>query len=886
MLYSLDGNWQVELEDGTEYQMILPGTLDENRIGYKDLSKEESVISTRFTRKYTYEGVAKISRKITYIPEKGKRVFLEVERARCLTLFIDGRKVPFFREASISTPYIFEVTDLLTGDNKLTLVSDNSYIGLSHDAIVYSSAATDETQTNWNGLLGFIRLRMENENFISNIRVYPKEQLLTVQVEISSERSYKGIVTVRSEALKEQSVSKEISFSKGIHTVVFEDLSIQDDVKLWDEYEGNLYQLSAEVDGKHEEKTVRFGVRDFGDNGNGKLALNGRTLFLRSEANCAEFPETGYCPMTVKEWITILNAYKSYGVNLMRFHSHCPPEVAFTAADELGMLMQPELSHWNPKDAFESDESYFYYRKELEQIILLLANHPSFVMLTFGNELNSSEKGHKRMEQLLDFAHSLDDTRLYAEGSNVHYGGVKFKENSDFGTLARYFSDDLRGTFSADADKKQGLEGYINNQYPNAQTNYENTMKIIRESYQKPVFSFEVGQFELLPDFDELDEFHGISDPVNFRLIQEKVESLGLTKVWKKYVEATGELARIGYREEIEAAMRTESLSGISLLGLQDFPGQGTALVGMMNSHLQPKPFNFAKPEAFQSFFREQLPLVLLPKYTYETSETLVSDVKIANYGKEDISGEFSYGLKSETIDIKGELPKKHCPKGQLTLLGTIKIPLDAIKKSTKLDLRVNLGEISNTYPIWVYPEVKPICPESVYETKRLDKKAKEILEAGGKVYLSPDSTKANLPMSIQAQFTTDFWSVGTFKVQEGGMGQLIDDSHPIFKDFPTKTYTDWNWWPMANQRAIILPEAYKAIITEMDSYAFMRPMVQLLECRIGKGKLILSSMGLQNLQQYPEARTLLNSIYGYMDTDDFEPKEEIPLETICSLVK
>ena len=81
MLYSLDGNWQVELEDGTEYQMILPGTLDENRIGYKDLSKEESVISTRFTRKYTYEGVAKISRKITYIPEKGKRVFLEVERA-------------------------------------------------------------------------------------------------------------------------------------------------------------------------------------------------------------------------------------------------------------------------------------------------------------------------------------------------------------------------------------------------------------------------------------------------------------------------------------------------------------------------------------------------------------------------------------------------------------------------------------------------------------------------------------------------------------------------------------------------------------------------------------------------------------------------------------
>lgn len=151
--------------------------------------------------------------------------------------------------------------------------------------------------------------------------------------------------------------------------------------------------------------------------------------------------------------------------------------------------------------------------------------------------------------------------------------------------------------------------GYLNNQYPNARTNYNNSMKHLRKTYQKPVFSFEAGQFEVLPDFRELSDFHGISEPVNYALIQTKVIALGLEDQWERYVEASGELARICYREEIEAAMRTEELSGISLLGLQDFPGQGTALAGMLNSHLQPKPF--ARPENFRKFFCDTLPLSL-----------------------------------------------------------------------------------------------------------------------------------------------------------------------------------------------------------------------------------------------------------------------------------
>lgn len=956
MLYSLEGIWQAELGGGIRGDMKLPGTLDENRLGYKDAGAKQwhpeavvgnakegfdpdAPIATRFTRKYTYEGEARLKRRSDFQPPEGKRVFLEAERARCLRLFIDGKEAPHFIPPSVTTPHVFEITGLLNGDNEVLLLSDNSYPGLPHDAIVFSSAATDETQTNWNGILGYVRLRTEEPVFLSKVQVYPRKDTVTVRVEISAAEPYSGVLTVGSPAL-ERSVSRNVSVSQGITVVEIADISLADDVKRWDEYEGNLYELTAELSGLEEKKVV-FGVRDFGDDGKGRLGINGRTFFLRSEANCGEFPETGHPPMTVEEWMSVLEIYKSYGINCVRFHSHCPPDEAFTAADRIGMMMQPELSHWNPQNAFEPEDSFAYYQTELEQTIHMLANHPSFVMLTLGNELCTGKLGHERMSFLLDRARNLDDTRLYANGSNVHYGTIGCDKDSDFYTSQSYYREPLRGIFAGMPDlmereqerakgnkgsgagspgqerfKKENsdgtdslgqeqlsertqpkqdsfirIKGYINNQYPNARTNYDDSMEKLRKEFKKPVFSFEVGQFEVLPYFEELEDFHGISQPDNLKLIRERAEKLGLLKEWNRYVEATGELSRIGYREEIEAAMRTKELSGISLLGLQDFPGQGTALVGMLDSHLKPKPFSFARPEAFQAFFRESLPLVYLEKYTYETTEVLQAEVMAANFGKYDICGEAKYQLKGNGISIEGSLGRVCCPMGEITAVGKLAISLDVIKEPSRLDLTVTVGHdsdgtvLTNTYPVWAYPPVMPVCPEDVYETKHLDGKAREVLAAGGKVFLAPDSVAECLPNSIQAQFTTDFWSVGTFPMQEGGMGQLIDATHPVFENFPTEFHTNWQWWPMAGQRAVILPKAMKSIVTEMDSYATMRPMTQLLECCCGGGKLLLSSMGLHNLLKYPEARALLASVYGYLGSERFAPEQEMEVEELERLV-
>lgn len=954
----LNGKWHVVLEDGTTGQMDLPGTLDENGIGHRDVGAnqwhpdavlgnaageidKDAPIATRFTRRHTYEGEARISRKIT-VPDYGTdRLFVLAERARALRLLVDGEACSVFRQGTLSTPYIFELTGAAPGEHEFTFLSDNSYPGMPKAAIYYSSAATDETQTNWNGILGECSMYTRPQNFIDSLRVYPravkKEEknkaggyVLDVCVELApgAKKVYKDAkIILQSEALAAgeledtQTLTEIISYSgEGLAEagtdkeenpktmeIWFRDLPLRENVKLWDEDEGNLYEMAVTLDngmsaedkgGSTAECRTRFGIRSFGDNGSGRLALNGRAIFLRGEANCAEYPETGHPPMTIPEWKEMLLKYRSYGINFVRFHSHCEPEAAFAAADELGMLLQPELSHWDPKDAFGTEESYRYYRAELVDLLKTYANHPSFVMLTLGNELQAQDEGRERMRELVRTAKRMDPTRLYANGSNAFYGEEGCDPESDFYTSQSCKDVVIRGTFS-------GMRGYLNENYPSADRTYDEAMAEIRKEYQKPVFSFEVGQFEVLPDFEELESFHGISDPVNLKLIKKRVEERGLLPTWEKYVEATGELSRLAYREEIEAAMRTRELSGISLLGLQDFPGQGTALVGMMNSHLEPKPYDFARPERFREFFQECRILVKLPHYTYEAGERLIAEEEAANFGKRNIEGVFCWTLAGKkSVSENGncepaEIKSKNtviatgedteitiCRPGSYTEVGSLDIPLDFVEKNTALTLKVRIGDSISAYPIWVYRKTTPVCPENVYETRAFDVKTREILQNGGRVYLSPDADKESLPNSIKTQFTTDFWSVGTFADQEGGMGQLIDTEHPIFKEFPTDFHTDWQWWIMATKRAVILPHPMKTIITEMDSYAFLRPMAQMIEFRCLKGKVLLSTMELHKSQQYPEVRALQASIYTYLSGENFEPAEEITEEELSMLVR
>ena len=390
------------------------------------------------------------------------------------------------------------------------------------------------------------------------------------------------------------------------------------------------------------------------------------------------------------------------------------------------------------------------------------------------------------------------------------------------------------------------------------------------------MFGFEAGQYETLPDFGQIEAYRGVAEPANLKAVRDLAVRQGMDADWRAYVAATGELALIAYREEVETVLRTPEMSGVMLLGLQDFPGQGTALVGMMDAHMNPKPFDFARPERFRAFFAGRLPLALMDRYTWEAGETFHADIAVANYGACDMRGPLRWCLSSAGFTAEGELPDRVYTTGGLVPAGTINVTLAGIDRPVKLELALSVDGAENRYPVWVYPPVIPACPEGVHVCRRLDGAALSILKSGGRVFICPPADETALPGSVETHFTTDMWSVGTFPVQSGAMGQLIDANHPIFRDFPTEFHTNWQWWPMAEARAVIVPRGLRPIVRELDSCFSLRHMAQLFECNVGEGRAVFCAMGLLERQQYPEARALLNAIYRYMASKTFAPAQAL----------
>lgn len=870
-ILDLRGKWQLKGEGLSHCEVYLPGTLDTNQVGHKDTPE----LATRLTRLHTWEGNAWYSREIGLPSAEGGRLLLKVERTRKLALFIDGKEIEVFEQGSLSTPYMFEITDFAGRLVKMEFSVDNKYTGWPVDSILASSAATDETQTNWNGILGDFSIYRTGKTFLSSLRFYPMKDSVLVRGEVSStEKIGKNwTLCLCSEAF----LGKVVMFSLG--GMKFEqEIPLKASCRKWDEEEGNVYTVHAQLlagEQLLDQRKEIFGIRIFGVDEGLRLTLNGRRFFLRGEANCCVFPEEGHPPMTEAEWEKVLKIYASYGVNCMRFHSWCPPEAAFRAADQLGMMIQPELSHWNCKDAFQDEEARSYYQMELRGILRQFANHPSFVMLTFGNELQYTEEGFVWAGKLLDEARAYDSTRLYANSSNYHYGELGTDAKSDFYTSAAMREQMLRATSSP-------MIGHLNEKYPSARQDYSAAVVQVHAE-GKPVFGFEVGQYEILPEFGEISEFQGVTRAVNLEIVRSQVEKSGIGDQWEKYIEATGELSLLAYREEVEACLRTEGMSGLSLLGLQDFPGQGTAIVGMLNSHLKTKPYDFAKPERFQAFFTAVLPLLYLPQYTYTKGEELTAEFRLANYGKTDLHKESGWRLlKGMEVVMEEHFSEKDYPQGKLSSAGEISITFTRIGR---LDLEVYVGEYRNSYPLWVYPEESEELSERVLQVETLTESLVEKIENGAIVFLEPEPTKENFPNSIKGQFTTDFWSVGTFPVQPGGMGILVDPEHPAFAGFPTENHSNYQWWPMACGRPMILPKYLEPVITVPDCYSRLRHMGLLFAARLGEGVIAVSSMGLSGKKQYPECRALRRSILTWLNEGCVDVVQIISRKELCEIV-
>jgi len=899
--------------DGT---VQLPGTTDEN---HKGIKKDEQCID-RLSRVWFWKGAVWYQHRVT-IPDAwdGKRITLLLERSKNTRVWVDQTFCG--GEDTLSAPQFFDVTAAMTpGEHTLTVLVDNAKlppVGPSH-------AVDERTQTNWNGIVGKMELRATAPVWLDDVQVYPdamkKRAVVRAVIGNITGKAASGRITVGCESYNVAKPSTFMTQSFEVKApergnVVEFTYEPGDEVPLWDEFQPAMLRLNLNLKSTAggepfgDQRSVNFGMRDFTKERN-RLTINGRPVFLRGKNDACLFPLTGYPPMDKAGWLRVLSIAKSYGINHYRFHSWCPPEAAFEAADELGMYFQAEIP--NKSSAFgvpvsneaaehnidrldvertlKNKSLYEYAEREGEVIFKAFGNHPSFVMFTLGNELGRSQG----MFEIVSHFQKIDPRHLYAQGTNNVHWNPNLAEGDDFWVTGKTSKTlPLRGSFST----LDFANPHIEHRSPSTMADFSESISGI----PVPLIGHETGQFQVYPDYREIPKYTGVLKARNLEAFRERLREAGMLDQAQDFVRASGALSAICYREDIEAALRTPGLGGFQLLDLQDFPGQGTALVGMLNVFMESK--GLITPEAWRQFCCETVPLLRMKKYTWTTDEPFIGRVQIAHYGPADLpDARVTWtvtGSDGQKI-AAGAFNPVTIDQGRVFEVDMFALPLSGITAPEKLTITaaVEGTRYRNDYEIWVYPlKVDTSAPSGVLVTDSFTAAAtQEHLAAGGKVLLLPKLDE--LPHSIKGAFQTDFWCFPMFRrgaerlgieVAPGTLGILCDPATPALAHFPTEFHSNWQWWHLVkNSRPIILddtPDNYRPTVQVIDNFERNHKLGLIAETKVGKGKMLICAIDLLGHQDKPEARQLLYSLLRYLDSAAFAPQAELDGELLIKLL-
>ena len=820
----------------------------------------------------------------------GRRIVLTLERPHwATTVWIDDRIIG--AQASLVAPHIYDLGTLPAGYHRLTIRVDNRMI-LPYRPDAHS--VSDSLGGSWNGIAGAIELNDTGRVWIDDAQVFPNltEHNMLIKVRIGNATGRSGSATVT--AIWPDVGVVPVTWDANGGSVEVQ-VPIRSDVEPWDEFHPKKYPLRLWLKGTDvdEYKDLSIGIRDFRAVGN-QFMLNGRPINFRGTHNGGDFPLTGYPPTDVKSWLTLFETCKKWGLNHMRFHSWCPPEAAFEAADQIGFYLQPEPGMWNEISPGTPMERMLY--EETDRMIKAYGNHPSFMLLSASNEPKG--KWQESLSNWVRKYHAQDPRRLYVSGTGHTERELdKITEGTDFLAIQRINQLMLRresGWFGGDFGPSL-IDINI------------------------PVISHEVGQWVAYPDYDVIKKFKGYLQPRNYEIFRDSMEARGLLEMDKRFAQASGRFQLECYKEEIEANLRTPGLGGFQLLDLHDYLGQGTALVGVLDAFWEPK--GYVDADEFKEFCNTTVPLVRLPKRVYTTAETLSADVEVAHFGPEPIEDARAVWLigDPEKPLAYGELNLGMIPIGKNIALGRITVGLSTFEAPGEYQLKVivaprklfdsNLPKIRtgtdatkgvdyfvNSWKFWVYPTSvpeeltgSPNCPVTrkpdITVTRSWDEAEKK-LAAGGKVLFVPRMVDLNWS-SPPLDTVPVFWNRQMGPAWSRMLGLLIGGGG--LGNFPSDSHFDWQWATlMSDVRAINLdrfPQELQPAVWAIDDWNRNYKLAVIFECAVGEGKLLVSAIDVTKPNDSnPVARQLKYSILNYMASDCFNPRVPVSAAQIRTL--
>ena len=829
------------------------------------------------TPKRLYVGAAWYRREIEIpVSWSWQRITLTLERPHWeTTVWVDGREVGSDR--SLSTPHVYEL-DLgfgqPPGTYQLAIRVDNRMV---LNVGPNSHSVSDHTQSNWNGIVGRIELRAEPKVSVENVQVFPAPDGRSAQV-TGRTRNPSGRATTMPLKLQVQhgrgllgELERSVEVPVGSGSFELE-VPFEREAPRWDEFDPQLCSLSASIGGRAIEP-VPFGVRRVETSGT-RIVLNGRPVFLRGTLECCIFPLTGYPPTDVASWERIISVCKAHGLNHMRFHSWCPPEAAFTAADRLGFYFQVECSTW-PNSGVQlglGQEIDEWLYAEGERIIEWYGNHPSFLLFASGNEPAGPGGGGVYLAPWVEHF-QRDDRRLVTSAS-----GWPLIEESDYHVTP---APRIQGW-------GQGLRSKINAEPPETVSDYRD---YVARYPDQPVVSHEIGQWCVYPDLTEVEKYTGVLRARNFEIFHGLLDDAGMQGQAHDFLLASGKLQTLGYKADIEAALRTPGFGGFQLLDLHDFPGQGTALVGVLDPFWDSKPY--VSPEEFRRFCGPITPLARLEKRVFFGDEELEARIDIAQFGAEDLEDAVVRWWLEQDGEVLASraFPARTLEAGELHELGSIAVSLAEVKTPgvARLVVGAEGTGVENDWELWVYPrEVSTSGGPRI--TSTFDKQAVIDLVQGRSVLLMipPTAVRTDVALGFSPIFWNTAWTGGQ---PPHTLGILCDPAHAALAGFPTDFHSDWQWWELIRSAAPMeldrMPEGLRPIVQVVPDWFDPKRLGLAFEARVENGRLLVVSMDLEkDLHRRPVARQLRRSLLDYMDSEAFAPAHEVHWKSIESLLR
>ena len=843
-----------------------------------------------------YVGTAWYRRTVT-VPGKWKRrsVILHLERPHIeTTVFVNGHEAG--RDSSLSVPHEYDITPYIVF-GKPNEISVRIYNGIENVCVGQDShSVTDQTQGCWNGMVGRLELVSRPHNRISDMQIYPDVTNKSVAVQLAFEGKGRGrkveFIVYEGADAASRSTSSARRVSTASHHIYGDTASVTialgDDVRLWDEFNPNLYTLQAVCNG--DTVTSVFGMREITIEGR-QFYMNGRPIWMRGTVENCCFPLTGYPPTDEESWLKIFRKCREYGLNMMRFHSYCPPEAAFSAADKVGFYLQPEGPSW-PNHGVRLGRGMTidrYLMEETQRMVREYGNHPSFCMLAAGNE--PAGNWVKWTDSFVEKWQQTGDRRRVYCGASVG-GGWAWDTKSEFHVKggARGLDWDRHAPQSEDDYYDQIL--MPRNFKPAADGEVNNT----------PILAHEQGQWCAFPDLKETSQYTGAYKAGNFDIFADLLREGGMASQADKFLMASGKLQTLAYKYEIERNLRTRDYSGFQLLGLNDYSGQGTALVGVLNVFWREK--GYCTADDWARFCSPVVPLARFPKFVFTNDETPEVVVELYNAYKENLKNVRTTArvlcpqherkqIILQSPEIAGIIDS--IPLGKKNPLTVLAMPLAFFTEPTKLTLEVkveadNAPTAVNSWDFWVYPKEEQMPAETgIHVTDTLDSRALDVLAKGGNVLIEA-AGKVRMGSDVKQTYLPVFWNTSWFKMRPPHTtGATIDTTHPLFATFITDDWSNINWWELLNKAQVMnlreFPEEYQSPVQPIDTWHVSRKLGMIVEAKVLNGKLLMTTMDIStDLGRRVVARQMRKALINYMSGADFLPTITVEPQTITDL--